>query len=216
MDSKLALDSVFRAESIEYSGPPPSYTDSVQYNVVIQPVISNASPPSYDSVFGRIRQERDNSSTWEFLEKLPGLLLNGLDKIVGLIIVLGWSIANITIAGVYWNAHCTTNHFKIYLLVGGIISIINQIITPKKKEGDDDNTPGKKTGKWLTLFLVAWFIVGSVWVYKFDTGPNYGNCEKTLFLYTFWSITAAYIIIAIVVFALIATLCLMGWCTGDG
>ncbi|XP_046374188.1 transmembrane protein 272-like isoform X1 [Haliotis rufescens] len=58
----------------------------------------------------------------------------------------------------------------------------------------------------LGLFMFAWFIAGSVWIYglhtKYDptdkTAANY--CDNTFYLFAFWCTTASYILIAVMVF----------------
>ncbi|XP_062840174.1 transmembrane protein 272-like isoform X2 [Anolis carolinensis] len=64
------------------------------------------------------------------------------------------------------------------------------------------------------LFLCAWFIAGSVWVYSIyppdfeEKGdPGRGFCQRTLFLFAFGVTTALHVALAV---ALLFSLCLLG------
>ena len=56
----------------------------------------------------------------------------------------------------------------------------------------------------VSLFLFAWFIAGNVWVYSNYSKVQYDltigtslastYCDKTTYLFTFWTITVSYII----------------------
>ena len=61
-------------------GPPPSYEDAVD---------PNAEPPSYDSLFGRIRDTHKASRNFiDFLAKLLLLLLGTIGCTIGNILIL--------------------------------------------------------------------------------------------------------------------------------
>lgn len=56
--------------------------------------------------------------------------------------------------------------------------------------------------------MAGWFIIGSVWVYK-EYEPNYDPivgkyCNKNLYLFAFWLITAVYTILGLVALFLIS------------
>lgn len=116
-------------------------------------------------------------------------------------------------AMVYFGAknlhNCTISPFiPIYLLVQGICTLLDQLlIYCQCRNRDTESETNKKTklGRLFDLFVMVWFCVGSVYVYKIYE-PNYDNsaelyCDKTTYLFAFWSITIVYIFGAILVFA---------------
>src|SRR3990167_6017681 len=162
----------------------PTYTQAV-----------DDAPPSYDSIFSQVKDEYEKSTIMEFARKLPDILFCGLFSIIFLIVMLGPSTTSIVIAGIYWN-DCSTNHLKIYLLVSGIIGIVDSVTKIYDKYLVKEEEKGKnKKSDTLNLFLLIWLIVGSVWVYKYNVGDNYANCNRTLYLYTYWNMTAIWIFI---------------------
>ncbi|CAF0897145.1 unnamed protein product [Brachionus calyciflorus] len=71
----------------------------------------------------------------------------------------------------------------------------------------------------VSLFQLAWFITGNVWVYSkngsviydIETSPNY--CDKTLYLFSFWTITVAYIMMGLSIIISIFMVCCACVCT---
>jgi hypothetical protein len=65
-----------------------------------------------------------------------------------------------------------------------------------------------------SMFLFSWFFVGNVWIYSNYTKVQYTNpndlyyCNKTVYLFTFWTITVSYIIFGVAfILGICATCC---------
>ncbi|CAN9509618.1 unnamed protein product [Ophioblennius macclurei] len=120
----------------------------------------------------------------------------------GLHLVL--AIAQIAIGSVYLN-DCPRNHYiPIYLIVMGVFGILCWVPGGRQKE-DEPSNPCVSIWRSLTsAFLFCWFIAGNVWIYSIyqpDFQRNAINpdqyCNKTLYLFAFWSTTAGYIILGV-------------------
>ena len=65
---------------------------------------------------------------------------------------------------------------------------------------EDDDHKGYSCSSMTDLFLLLWFICGNVVVYG-TPRPNFHNprsskyCNKTVYLFAFWLITSAYILV---------------------
>ncbi|GLV35534.1 hypothetical protein CBL_01317 [Carabus blaptoides fortunei] len=173
----------------------------------------NAPPPSYDSLFGRVKEvQKSSSGVLDFLKNILILLLGTL----GCTIILGVSfvipICMIVIGSVYLHECPQNQYIPIYLLVGGIFGIMKQVLhlsVRVKKQGeerDEENLRQSPTQTLLCCFMLGWFIIGSIWVYK-EFEPNYDPaqgkyCNKTLYMFAFWLITSVYVTIAIITMCL--------------
>lgn len=94
------------------SGPPPSYDD------VINPF---APPPTYQSLFGQMREARKSSrSLVELLKKLLIIVLStvGCTILVALMILIPFTM--IIIGAVYID-DCRVEHIPTFLLLGGLV-----------------------------------------------------------------------------------------------
>nr|XP_023688227.1 uncharacterized protein LOC111854478 isoform X4 [Paramormyrops kingsleyae] len=94
-------------------------------------------------------------------------------------------------------------YIPIYLLVFGVVGILLQVQYFLGKFCTQCQNP---VAEWLStgcrlllcLFAVCWLITGSVWVYSIFP-PNYESprkpdyCEKTMYLFAFWSNNAIYV-----------------------
>ncbi|XP_066591305.1 transmembrane protein 272-like [Prorops nasuta] len=180
---------------INERGTPPSYEE------VIDP---NAPPPSYDSLFGRMREARKRSKgVFEFLKNIIMLLLGtiGFTIVLGLFAII--PISMIIIGGLYINDCPLGSNIPIYLIVGGGFAIFKHLLdccTAMKLrllERDTERTKKSRTQKLVECLMIMWFILGSMWVYR-EYEPNYNPalgkyCNKTLYLFAFWLITFTYI-----------------------
>ncbi|XP_071088316.1 transmembrane protein 272-like [Haliotis cracherodii] len=109
-------------------------------------------------------------------------------------------------------------YIPIYLIVGGSFSIaviaVRLLVKMFCSDGDNNSLFDLITiiiNIVIALFMFAWFIAGSVWIYSLHnkynptdkTAANY--CDKTFYLFAFWCTSANYILIAAIV--LIACCC---------
>ena len=99
----------------------------------------------------------------------------------------------------------------IYLIVVGSFGIVRHFLGMhgqyKRRNEDEveEDSQNKKTSieRLIDFFLVAWFIAGNVWIYRIYE-PFYNKttnpldyCNETLYLFSFWLMTASYIFVAV-------------------
>ncbi|XP_053981840.1 uncharacterized protein LOC128878051 isoform X1 [Hylaeus volcanicus] len=191
-------------------GVPPSYEEAID---------PNAPPPSYDTLFGRMREARRVSKgVFDFLKNIIILLLGtiGCTIIIGVTLVI--PVCMIVIGGVYLNDCPQGEYIPIYLLVGGAFGVFKQLLHllatgGRHHEEDEERIQQSHTQMLINCFMTVWFIIGSMWVYK-EYEPNYDPaqgkyCNKTLYLFAFWQITSSYIFLGV----LTAGVCSVGLVT---
>ncbi|XP_015122193.1 uncharacterized protein LOC107044706 [Diachasma alloeum] len=181
-------------------GAPPSYEE------VIDP---NAPPPSYDSLFGRMREAHKTSKgVFDFLFNIIVLLLGtiGCTFIIGVTIVV--PVCMMIMGGIYLYDCPQGEYIPVYLLVGGGFGVFKQLlhlstrVRRRQEERDEERIRQSPTQTLINCFMLGWFIIGSMWVYK-EYEPNYDpangkHCNKTLYLFAFWLITAVYISLGVI------------------
>ena len=92
-------------------GPPPSYQDAVD---------PNAEPPSYDSLFGRIRDTHKASRNFiDFLAKLLLLLLGTIGCTIACSVTVVIPICMIVIGSIHFNDCPAEPNIPLFLIVGG-------------------------------------------------------------------------------------------------
>ncbi|XP_021358794.1 uncharacterized protein LOC110453903 isoform X2 [Mizuhopecten yessoensis] len=175
----------------------------------------NEPPPSYDSLFGKMKAAKASSANnAQFAKSFVGILMGTLACTILFGILLAVPIAMTIIGGVYLNDCPVERYIPIYLLVAGAFGIIKNLsslvqkIRNKKEAGEDDDQKHMKTNPGdmlLNCFLFAWFIAGNVWVYRTygnfstnDTSPLY--CHPTCYYFAFWIITSTYILAGLICF----------------
>lgn len=185
-------------------GAPPSYDEAID---------PHAPPPSYDSLFGRVREAHKASKGMiDFLKNVICLLLGtvGCSIVLGVTIVI--PICMIAMGSIYLYDCPQGEYIPIYLLIGGIFGIIKQLldlsakVRQREEEREEERIRQSPTQTVINCFMLGWFIIGSVWVYK-EYEPNYDPsrgkyCNRTLYLFAFWLITSVYIVLGVI------TLCL--------
>ncbi|XP_068730509.1 transmembrane protein 272-like [Montipora capricornis] len=126
-------------------------------------------------------------------------------------------IADIVL-GVKYKDECPVDKMiPIYLIVYGAANLFASCcvcFVVRQKSGGDEERSVNPVQAVVQLFLTAWFVCGSVWVYsKYE--PNYNDpasadyCHKTLYLSAFWVTTSVYIIHGIVFVVALAMVTLM-------
>jgi len=123
--------------------------------------------------------------------------------------------------GVSYKDLCPVEPFiPIYLIVGGsfgIVKMVSLVVQRVAYNGDifqDENTSEEERPiLWmfvdgvLNLFLFTWFVAGNIWVYS-KCKPNFtppihqplNYCNKTVYMFAFWVITASYILLGLICF----------------
>ncbi|XP_072106046.1 transmembrane protein 272-like [Mobula birostris] len=134
------------------------------------------------------------------------------------------AIASIVIGTIYLHS-CTKQYLiPIYLIVSGSFTLFFVITTLKScgsREEDSMEVARKSGTVWRTLGLIfsfVWFICGNVWIYGSyepeytdKLSPNY--CDKTLYLFAFWTTNCAYIALGLTLvsgFCGLLLMCIMG------
>ncbi|XP_050303579.1 transmembrane protein 272-like [Anthonomus grandis grandis] len=181
----------------EDHGAPPSYEEAIN---------PNAPPPSYDSLFGRVREaQKTSKGILDFFTNVVIIVLGtlGCSIILGVTIVV--PICMIVMGSIYLHECPQGEYIPVYLLVGGIFGILKQLlhlsarVRQTEEERQEENLRQSPTQTLLNCFMLGWFIIGSVWVYK-EYEPNYNPtngkyCNRNLYLFAFWLITSVYSIL---------------------
>lgn len=120
-------------------------------------------------------------------------------------------IAQIAIGAAYLH-ECPREHYiPIYLVVLGVFGLMLALLSclPCAQEPTDGTTNplNRFCVTWNSVtstFLFCWFIAGNVWIYRIYE-PNYVKnattidtyCNKTVYLFAFWTTTLVYILIGL-------------------
>ncbi|KAJ3585748.1 hypothetical protein NHX12_014467 [Muraenolepis orangiensis] len=123
-------------------------------------------------------------------------------------------IAQIAIGAVYLEECPREPYIPIYLVVVGVFGLMLGLLSClpcAHQQKDAPSTPLSRicvTWNSLTsLFIFCWFIAGNVWIYSIYE-PNYNQtttatdpyCNKTLYLFAFWTTTLLYILLCVFLF----------------
>ncbi|XP_071521589.1 transmembrane protein 272-like isoform X2 [Panulirus ornatus] len=185
-------------------GPPPSYDECHNLNVP---------PPTYDSLFGRVREvQKTSNGVVDFVKNLIILFMGtiGCTVMIGVTIVI--PVFMIIVGSLKMDACPAEPYIPIYLVVGGTFGVVKNLLSFQGRlhrplaeedeggEGADTPTPWHRrlqfTGS-INFFLTVWFILGCFWVYRIYE-PSYNSdsvfyCDYTLYQFAFWLLTSVYI-----------------------
>lgn len=124
-------------------------------------------------------------------------------------------IAQMAIGGVYLNNCPQQRYIPIYLLVSGAFALFLAVMSclPCSQESETQSPASRICAAWnslVSLFLFCWFVTGNVWIYSiYPANYNEGDplyCNKTLYLFAFWTTTLVYIFLGV---AMVAGCCVM-------
>ncbi|CAM4515643.1 unnamed protein product [Leuciscus chuanchicus] len=130
--------------------------------------------------------------------------------VISKLLLLAIPIAQIAIGAVYLK-DCPQQHYiPVYVLVCGVFSMFLALLSclPCARETEEGNRTSLSLAcsVWNALvstFLFCWLISGSVWIYSIYP-PNYNQtvagdpyCNKTLYLFAFWTTTLGYILLGL-------------------
>ncbi|ROL45585.1 Cytidine deaminase [Anabarilius grahami] len=149
----------------------------------------------------------DPKQMWNYVKSPPGGTSTAC-LVISKLLLLALPIAQIAIGAVYLQ-DCPQQHYiPVYVLVCGVFSVLLALLSclPCAREMEE-------TGRtmlsfictvWNALvstFLFCWLISGSVWIYSIYP-PNYNQtlagvpyCNKTLYLFAFWTTTLGYVLL---------------------
>lgn len=116
------------------SGPPPSY------DVVINPY---APPPSYQSLFGQVREARKTSNGLiDLLRQLFLILIGtlGCTIIFGFLLII--PVAMMLVGVIYFN-DCKAENIPSFLLVGGFVWMVKNILNCYNQFKKESTTPNR-------------------------------------------------------------------------
>ncbi|GAB6022906.1 hypothetical protein CHUAL_007001 [Chamberlinius hualienensis] len=177
----------------------------------------NAPPPTYESLFGRVRQARRESNGFlEFLKKLFILILGTVTCSIIMGITMVIPITNVVIGSMYMYDCRAEPYIPVFLVVSGAFGVIKNLLNFRqqcKVREDEEYIRQDPVSNVVTCFMLAWFVAGCVWVYRVYE-PNYERhdsvdyCDKTLYLYTFWLLNSVFIFIGLVMSCLCCVGCL--------
>uniref|UniRef100_A0A182J056 Uncharacterized protein n=1 Tax=Anopheles atroparvus TaxID=41427 RepID=A0A182J056_ANOAO len=187
------------APSTSRRGEPPTYEEAVDIETP---------PPSYDSLFGRVREAHKSSKgVLDFVTNVVILVLGtlGCTIILGITIVI--PVCMIVFGTLYLYDCPQGEYIPVYLLVGGAFGVLKQLLhlstrVRSREEQELERLRQTPTQTLINCFMLGWFIIGSFWVYQIyepNYDPSLGKyCNKSLYLFTFWLITSVYMTLGIV------------------
>ncbi|KAL0970282.1 hypothetical protein UPYG_G00239830 [Umbra pygmaea] len=194
-------------------------------------ILEETTPISAVSTSARLcqRMERRNLLQRMSNHSKPSPVVLGISKLVACII----PSAQIAIGGLYLNACPEQHYIPVYLVVMGAFGLALALLSSLPCAQDPEDGPPNSLSyvctTWNTLtslFLFCWFISGNVWIYSIYQ-PNYNQtitnynqtqpnstqtvtehlyCNKTLYLFAFWTNTLLYIVLGLL---LVWGFCLM-------
>lgn len=191
--------------------------DSKVANVESATTSNEEQPPSYETLYGQIKEARETSSNIvTFVLAVIGIFLTTVAGTIVLGIIMIIPLTCIIIGATYLDDCPLERYIPIYLVVSGSVGLFEILLrivktTCWKKQCDGEEASEGAVGKlgtYLTYlifcFFFAWFIAGNVWVYgsqsDLSSNPASANyCHSTAYYFAFWYITTWYIIIGLVI-----------------
>ncbi|XP_013381082.1 uncharacterized protein LOC106152136 [Lingula anatina] len=132
-----------------------------------------APPPSYDSLYGRVKSLKQESSGFvDFFKKFIVILLGTIGCTICIGLILAIPISMIAMGSVYLYQCPIQRFIPIYLIVGGVFGIIKNLSSfgqrarNQKEDKTDENAKTNPFDGLLGCFLCAWFIAGNYWIYS--------------------------------------------------
>ncbi|XP_042207349.1 uncharacterized protein LOC121856094 isoform X2 [Homarus americanus] len=189
-------------------GPPPSYDEC--HNL-------NDPPPTYDSLFGRVREvHKTSNGVIDFIKNIIVLFVGTIGCTVMISVTIVIPIFMIIVGSLKMDECPAEPLIPVYLVVGGTFGALKNLLGLQGKlrrplaeeeggESSDASTPWHRRIKFtgsINFFLTVWFILGCVWVYRIyepsylrDGGGSY--CDYTLYQFAFWLVTSVYIAVGL-------------------
>lgn len=185
---------------------PPTYDEANDPNVP---------PPTYESLFGRVRQaHRESNGFLEFLKKLLLLIIGTVSCTIILGITMVIPITSIVIGSLHVHDCPAQQYIPIFLIVGGVFGVLKNLMDFRLRcKAKEEVLKQDPISNVVTCFMLAWFIAGCVWVYQVYE-PDYNDpddsdyCHPTLYLYTFWLLNSVLIFVGLIMSCLCCVGCL--------
>jgi len=182
--------------------------------------------------------KEENGNSLEFFKRAVAMVVSTVGCTLSLTLLLALPMSMIIIGAKFKDDCPVEPFIPIYLIIGGAIGILKTIIeiirrvtqngdifsSEEKEETTSAGVPQQTDDRsiaWvffdgiISLFLFSWFIAGNIWVYS-KYKPNFvaptheplNYCNKTLYMFAFWVITASYLILGMICFCT----CCLGLC----
>ncbi|XP_060085095.1 transmembrane protein 272-like [Ylistrum balloti] len=179
------------------------------------------SPPTYESLFGRVKAAQQSStSNFGLCKSLCQVFLSSVFCLVLLAVLSALPVAQIVIGAVFLDDCPVAKYIPVYLIVMGVaclvkfLSILCQNVRQRNSEnGAEQQKAPSGFDQILNVFLLVWFILGNRWVYgaHFTSNPVSTNfCHSTVYYFAYWSINSFYILCATACLLLCVMACLCG------
>ncbi len=199
---------------IELPNNPPNYNVVSQAE---QTPESESDPPSYFDLFGQLKTVNENSATK--IERVTSTIKVLSQSVYTTCFMLALSILPICqlFIGLANSDKCPVEpRIPLWLQVNGACFIAFSLIEIVKStnncvyRGKDHTEPSKQAiltnfiASLLIIFLLVWFGLGNFWIYGAYpeslsvTNESTNYCDNFLYLFAFWSITSAWILIGLV------------------
>lgn len=167
-------------------------------------------PPSYESTFKRLKSVKEESSgPGDCIQKFFTVLCGSVIGTVAIGLVLAIPLAMIIVGAIHLHDCPIERFIPIYLIVGGCFGVVQSVMTTslriknQRQKKDEENARPHPASGIVSCFLLAWFIAGSVWVYRIYGQVNMDNpssvnyCHAGTYWFTFVLITAGYVSMAL-------------------
>jgi len=183
-----------------------------------------ASPPSYSSVFGKLKAEREKG-TKDFLKNSSSIVTESCEFSIFNLFLLALPVVMIVYGSINL-ANCPVQRYiPIWLIVAGVFGIIQQLLQLfsywKNRNTTEEEKEAKKSSQHgasiLSCFNLAWFICGNVWVFGAFNDVTFADsnadtfCEQTTFNLAFWSIIVVYILVGLFCFCGLCICTCIAW-----
>lgn len=166
-------------------------------------------PPSYDSIFGRMRTVRDETrgSPLKFCSRMCDLFFGTIGGLIWLGFVLAIPILFIVIGVAYWGSCNFQPWIPRWLVILGIAASLETVLTffirirrlyAGGRFFGKLTTEEKKVAGFLefpmSCVIVVWFCIGCYWVFSIYDDVLYNQddyylshyCDATLYRFSFW------------------------------
>ncbi|XP_059140894.1 transmembrane protein 272-like [Physella acuta] len=133
-------------------------------------------------------------------------------------------VSMIVIGAIFLHACPVERMIPIYLIVAGCFGCAKYVfnLVQRWRHSNRGKEEDKKTcnliEQLVNCFLFAWFIAGSVYIYRIYNEVSYDPlnkdhyCHKSLYLFAFWVTTSVYIIMGLSCFCVGYVRCLSSLC----
>jgi len=185
-------------------------TDYAQANIEEPETVE---PPKYNTLFGKIKQAKnDSSNPADFAKSASQIICGSILFTISLALATLLPVASLVIGILYLEKCSIQKYIPIWLIVMGAVgiytaltkAITNTIQKCRKSKETSSCCLFDCLNCIASVFLLGWFIAGNVWVYGNYKTVSYNAtgdlnlyCDKVCYLYSFWFITVSWGILAL-------------------